>query len=97
MKTRLIKGSDRDLIIFHCPGCKTEHPFIINSKSRPNWNWNGDFEKPTFSPSLLCNPSMPEHRCHLFLTDGKIHYLDDCHHELKNQVVDLPELNEDWQ
>jgi hypothetical protein len=28
--------------------------------------------------------------CHSFVTDGKIHFLDDCSHELKGQTVDLP-------
>lgn len=47
MKIRIINGSDYDLLVFFCPGCKLEHPYTINSKTRPSWTWNGDSEKPT--------------------------------------------------
>jgi len=35
-----------------CPACRFPH--IINK----GWNWNGDAEKPTFSPSILLRSSM---------------------------------------
>ncbi|WPZ24851.1 DUF6527 family protein [Sulfitobacter pontiacus] len=31
-------------------------------------------------------------RCHSFVTDGRIRFLDDCTHDLAGQTVDLP----DW-
>lgn len=31
-------------------------------------------------------------RCHSFVTDGRINFLDDCTHSLAGQTVDLPEL-----
>lgn len=96
MKTKILTGETYDVLIFFCPGCGLEHPYTINSKTRPNWNWNGDLEKPTLTPSLLCNPSYPEHRCHLSLTDGIINYYDDCFHKLKNQQIPLVELSDDW-
>lgn len=34
------------------------------------------------------------YRCHLFVTDGRIQFLDDCTHELKGQTVDLPDWTE---
>lgn len=30
-------------------------------------------------------------RCHSFITDGRIQFLDDCTHALRGQTVDLPE------
>jgi len=33
-------------------------------------------------------------RCHSFVTDGRIQFLDDCTHALKGQTVDLPEIEE---
>lgn len=30
-------------------------------------------------------------RCHSFVVDGKIQFLDDCTHALRGQTVDLPE------
>lgn len=84
-----------DLYIFWCPGCKRVHPYNVNRKERPCWQFNGDTEKPTFTPSLLVEPNYPKHRCHLFLTEGKIHYCGDCFHELAGKVVDMVDVPED--
>lgn len=46
-------------------------------------------EKPTFTPSLLINKDDPKTICHLFVTDGKILYRADCHHELASTTVDM--------
>ena len=34
--------------VFDCPGCKCAHSFDAKK-----WSFNGNFGKPTFSPSLL--------------------------------------------
>jgi len=34
-----------------CPGCKHYHVFD------QRWTFNGDFDKPTFTPSMLVNGS----------------------------------------
>lgn len=36
-----------DQILFLCPGCKSEH--AVNT----TWTFNGNFERPTFAPSVL--------------------------------------------
>lgn len=43
----------QDRIIFWCPGCNTHH--CVNK----GWSFNGDFERPTFSPSILVRGSVP--------------------------------------
>lgn len=45
--------------VFYCPGCKTDHHFIEG-----RWTFNGDVEKPTFSPSLLVRSGhyVPDHK-----------------------------------
>jgi hypothetical protein len=68
-------------------------PFEIEAPRFSGWTWNGSLDKPTFTPSLLCNQDSPESRCHSFVTDGKIQFLSDCHHELAGQTVELP----DWE
>ena len=91
-------GDKRErLVIVHCPGCDIGHPFRVESDNpqRPSWTWNGDLDKPTFQPSMLVNQSVPESRCHSFVTDGNIRFLGDCWHDLKNQTIALPELDED--
>lgn len=32
-------------------------------------------------------------RCHSFITDGKIQFLNDCNHELAGKTVDLPSVS----
>ena len=80
---------------FYCEGCKGHHAFTVVVPSDERvipWRWNNDINKPTFSPSLLVNKDYPETRCHSFVTDGKIQYLGDCFHELKNQTMELLEM-----
>lgn len=84
--------------MFYCPGCEVGHYVGFS------WEFNNDFEKPTFKPSILVTwPANPEateefkewrteRRCHTFITDGKIQFLDDCTHKLKGKTVELPEL-----
>ena len=39
---------------FFCPGCKERHyPHIRSVGGCDTWAFNGDMEKPTFSPSIL--------------------------------------------
>lgn len=71
---------------FWCPGCQEPHGFIVRSNAdRPQWKFDGNLEKPTFSPSLLYPDK--KIRCHLFLKAGIIEFLTDCGHELRGQKV----------
>ena len=85
----------RRSLIFFCPGCRGYHSFIIKrgESNDPLWTWNGDMERPTFSPSLGVHMQMPAHRCHSFVRDGKIQFLADSYHALAGQTVDLPEAD----
>lgn len=88
---------------FWCLGCEEEHQ-INTGKDR--WEFNGDLEKPTFTPSYLTwldpNPEADPKfdtkgkyrngfRCHSYITDGKIQYLEDCTHKLAGQTVEMKE------
>ncbi|HEX7906879.1 MAG TPA: hypothetical protein VF534_02135 [Paraburkholderia sp.] len=86
------------------PGETVESPHV---KGKPHWGFNGDFDKPAFSPSVLSTwdewqgEGVPpkKHVCHSFVgcngaAPGQIIFLGDCTHELKGQTVDLPELGE---
>lgn len=71
--------------MIECPGCGMAHLFDNR------WTFNGDINKPTFSPSMLAR--WPENNiCHSFVTNGKIRFLGDCTHSLKNKEVELPEI-----
>lgn len=79
---------------FYCPGCQFAHAYRIAGtpdKPRPVWQWNGDLERPTLSPSLMNEGQLT---CHLFLTDGLLQFLPDCTHKLAGQTVPIPDLPE---
>lgn len=79
---------------FLCPGCDEIHG--IDEK----WSFpGGDVEKPTFHPSVLVRHyrgGKEFARCHSFIREGKIQFLGDCSHSLKNQTVDLPDFPKEY-
>lgn len=95
MKVERITNTDGTsvLMVFECPGCGIDHAFTVESPTRPKWDWNGDMEKPTFSPSLLVRWPDPDGQpgntnvCHSFVRDGVIEFLSDCTHKLAGQKV----------
>jgi hypothetical protein len=38
---------------FFCPACKNFHSLNTVENGLPRWGFNGDIEKPTFTPSVL--------------------------------------------
>ena len=79
-------------LYFHCPGCNGTH-WVQLKPASPGWEWNGSFDKPTFSPSVHCEPSLSKYQCHFFVEDGKIRYLMDCHHELRGKTVPMEDFD----
>jgi hypothetical protein len=81
-------GEKENKYMFYCEGCKQNHSFD------ERWTFNGDIVKPTFTPSLLYNASVPNRpTCHSYVTDGKIQYLNDCTHTLAGQTIDLKPID----
>jgi hypothetical protein len=98
-----------DLLIWHCPGCKRAHSIRNRAASAPGehdgpgWGWNGNAERPTFTPSVLVTYDGPDagqdqgdgHTappavCHSFVVDGAMQFLSDCTHALAGQTVPIP-------
>jgi hypothetical protein len=75
--------------IFFCPGCRFGHAVFTTKRNcrGAQWTFNGNMERPTFSPSILHDLSKP--RCHLFITDGMVHFCGDCEHALAGKVVPM--------
>lgn len=82
---------------FWCPGCEMYHAPQVGKNDSPRWEWNGSYEKPTFSPSLLVQweygDDREKRRCHSFVTDGKIRFLRDCTHDLAGEIVPLESID----
>ena len=82
--------SDNEDYYFWCPGCDEIHK-IRASGQTPVWTFNSDMINPTFTPSHLTgSKDFKEDRCHSFIKDGNIQFLNDCHHKLKGQTIRLP-------
>lgn len=90
-------------LVIRCPGCSSLHAIPIEGPKR--WDFNGSLERPTIAPSLVLwtedftdpeDPSfhIPGTRCHSFIRDGRIEFLGDCSHAMKNQTVDLPAIED---
>lgn len=101
-KTTSVSGYTAIGIVHWCPACEEVHQFAIESPNSSGaiWQWNGDTEKPTFTPSMLirwgkqADPKCEVNGgiCHYILTDGIINYCGDCTHAMAGQSVPLP----DW-
>lgn len=87
-----------------CPGCEEVHAIRIQG-GPTTWTFDGDYQKPTFAPSILIfvDDDEDEHGnklpapvrrtlCHYFIRLGRIEYCGDSPHKLSGQMVDLP----DW-
>lgn len=77
--------------VFHCPGCGHLHAYVVGGGTGPRWTFNGNMEKPTFTPSLR-NSDLKGTTCHLFLTDGVIHFCGDCPHPLAGKSVPMEDI-----
>lgn len=85
---------DRALLGYWCQGCDCLHVVNVEAGSdRPRWDWNGNVDKPTLSPSIRTfwqrTGEAEQTHCHHFLRGGVIKYLSDSaahdvrgHHEL---------------
>ena len=97
-------------VAFECPGCKHDHVIPTKGANAWGFNGNADSPTFTPSLLVRGTHYLTDedHKrimagekfepiplvCHSFITDGKIQFLGDCTHELKNQTVDLYDISE---
>ncbi|QIM22963.1 hypothetical protein G7075_19995 [Phycicoccus sp. HDW14] len=95
--------------MFVCPGCARGgdvglHMLPVGGdvpEGRARWDFDGDLETPTLSPSILTRYTMHgtdgprEWVCHSFLRAGVFEFLTDSTHPFAGQQVPLPDLP-DW-
>src|SRR6476660_8360337 len=110
-KVRRFGDKTLDWYVIACPACG-EHVIAVSPpfSNGAAWGFNYNFDKPTFSPSLLVRTGKmadPSHVmsegtmgerwnriCHSFIMDGMIRFLADCTHELAGQTVPLLDVTE---
>ena len=93
---RVKDGEGDERYVFLCPGCGYGHVYYVkhgknSNPNLPTWTFNGDMERPSFTPSLL-NYGDGVMRCHLYVTDGMIYFCSDCEHELSGKIVPMQEI-----
>lgn len=85
-----------------CAGCNTVHSIWAKPSEYPHpvWGFNGNLDKPTFTPSVRITwPEQKEdgttfnHCCHFNIVDGRIEFCGDCTHALSGQVLELPDIS----
>lgn len=102
MKLRRARGENGYLALMHwCPGCEEVHGIKVAGPGETKWSFNENFERPTFSPSVLISSNhdgkerFPNNEvrtlCHYFITDGQIQFCGDSRHGLAGKTVDIPE------
>lgn len=83
----LADGTVVRYLMFWCPGCDEPHGPKIEGPGA--WTWNQDRDRPTLDPSILVTDHAGA-RCHSFVRDGQIQFLDDCTHARAGQTVAIP-------
>jgi len=82
---------------FWCPGCKRVQLFNVGqtNSNGAKWDFNGNFECPSFTPSLRYVGGPTGTLCHVVLTDGILNYCNDNPHACNNQKIPLPKIPDD--
>lgn len=94
----ILRNGQDNALTWWCPGCDFAHTIKHGEGPGPRWGWNGNADKPTFSPSVLARydgadagrDGAPPAICHSFVIDGQMQMLSDCTHALAGQTVPIP-------
>lgn len=88
----VLRSIDGNCLGFWCPGCEEMH--VVNS----GWTFDGNYEKPTFSPSILVTVGhyTPSHRGDCWCTWNERHPNDStrfkcsrCHSFVRNGRIEF--------
>lgn len=63
-----LRSAEGGALLWFCPGCRLAHQIHVGGGSGPRWTWNGDAERPTFSPSVKVSGTVQ-------LTDEEVAHL----------------------
>ena len=51
--SKVLRSLEGNRLAFMCPGCKETHAIYHGEGVGARWGWNGNADKPTFTPSVL--------------------------------------------
>ena len=52
-----LRKADQGMVLFRCPGCRSAHQIRVDPAFGSAWGFNGDGDRPTFTPSVLVRGS----------------------------------------
>jgi len=62
----ILRTAEGGRLLFWCPGCDGAHQIQVGEGDGARWGFNGDYERPTFTPSIRVSGTAPisadEHR-----------------------------------
>lgn len=95
-KLRSLAAPTKTGIGFWCPGCDAFYAVYTFGTGGPIWQWDGNVDEPTISPSILVYDTPVAPRCHSFVRRGQIEFLADSTHALAGKTVPLPDFPTDF-
>ena len=106
------RGETKSYFLFWCLGCGYGHVYWCGPGfSHPQrWEFNGNYAKPTFTPSLrsfvrvteedeqgnLKDTGREKTLCHLHITDGELRYCGDNPHAMNGKTVPMQDIPADY-
>lgn len=89
-------GSSSPDFMFWCPACQFGHGVWTteaNAHTGARWTFDGNFEIPTISPSLLIHHGANgKEICHTVVSCGVINYCSDCTHAMAGKSIPMEEF-----
>ena len=84
-------NSEGYTVRYLCPQCKCSHTINVGivDPGVPMWKFNGDFERPTLTPSVNIVGE-----CHHYITDGFIHFCEQDTANTMKGMHELPDISE---
>ena len=76
----ILRNVEGDRLAWWCPGCDMPHQIAVGEGPGPRWGWNGNADRPTFTPSVRVSydgpdagrDGAPPAMCHSFVVDGQM-------------------------
>jgi Family of unknown function (DUF6527) len=87
-----VKSGNKQLLVFYCLGCRRYHSINVNSQTEASWQFNGDFVKPSISPSILIKDMNENIICHSNIKEGMITYEEKGIHDLIGMTLPMSEF-----
>lgn len=57
--SKILRNVEGGRLMWWCPGCDGPHQIATGDGPGPRWGWNGNAERPTFTPSVLVTWTEP--------------------------------------